>query len=327
MERKEMLSRVLLYGALGDALGYPIEFYPEYQIDEYLTEMNFNRLLQGEYLVSDDTQMALFTFEGILINDEDPIPSIYKCYLDWLDTQTLRNDGPNVSKLKHIDVLRHQRAPGITCLNALQSGTMGTYKTILNDSKGCGGMMRLAPLAVYYAYTDKASHTISDLAAQSSAITHSHKMSHISSYHFAGILVSLIRNQKDLKETILETLEETLNYFNQSQYVNEYKSLIEKTIALSEVLEDDRSSTHDLGEGWIAEESLAIALYSVLKYKDPKQALYTSINHRGDCDSTGILAGNILAVLYPHDISFDEYFEKIDVYELIEDLLQKFSIQ
>lgn len=111
------------------------------------------------------------------------------------------------------------------------------------------------------------------------------------------------------------------------EYQNdEYIRLIERTIALSEVLEDDRSSIHDLGEGWISEESLAIALYSVLKYKDPKQALYASINHRGDCDSTGILAGNILAVLYPQDIGFDEYFEKIDVYELIEDLFQELSI-
>jgi ADP-ribosylglycohydrolase len=63
-----------------------------------------------------------------------------------------------------------------------------------------------------------------------------------------------------------------------------------------------------LGEGWVAEEALAVALYAVLATlpgaaaAEPVQhfrdAVALAINHSGDSDSTGSIAGNILGAFY-----------------------------
>ena len=42
-----------------------------------------------------------------------------------------------------------RRAPGTTCLSALRSGRMGTMEEPINDSKGCGGVMRVAPVGLF----------------------------------------------------------------------------------------------------------------------------------------------------------------------------------
>lgn len=47
-----------------------------------------------------------------------------------------------------------QRAPGNTCISALESGAMGTIEEPINDSKGCGGVMRAAPVGMLYDYEE-----------------------------------------------------------------------------------------------------------------------------------------------------------------------------
>jgi len=113
----------LLGVAIGDALGYPVEFQRH-----------------GPFIVSgmtspwysDDTQMTLATTEGLIKSKEtgNPTAEVYREYLRWLDSQS----DPS-----------QRRAPGGTCISALSSGQMGTVENKLNDSKGCGGVMRTAP--------------------------------------------------------------------------------------------------------------------------------------------------------------------------------------
>ena len=54
-----------------------------------------------------------------------------------------------------------------------------------------------------------------------------------------------------------------------------------------------------LGEGWVAEEALAISLYCALRFKEDFSAgVLAAINHSGDSDSTGAITGNILGVIH-----------------------------
>jgi ADP-ribosylglycohydrolase len=54
----------------------------------------------------------------------------------------------------------------------------------------------------------------------------------------------------------------------------------------------------ELGEGWVGEEALAIAVYSALSFPtDFAQAVRLSVNHDGDSDSTGAICGNIMGML------------------------------
>jgi ADP-ribosylglycohydrolase len=150
----------LIGGAAGDALGYPVEFMT---LDEIygrypgtgITAYNLDNEL-GKGLISDDTQMTLFTAQGILVGAtrgklrgiSAPMESyIYRAYLSWLLTQT----GKDVTQkrqpcwLTEIKELCVPRAPGNTCISALLSERMGTMEEPINDSKGCGGVMRVAP--------------------------------------------------------------------------------------------------------------------------------------------------------------------------------------
>ncbi len=61
------------------------------------------------------------------------------------------------------------------------------------------------------------------------------------------------------------------------------------------------AAMESLGEGWIAEEALAMAVYAALSYPESDQihtALSLAVTHSGDSDSTGAICGNILGALH-----------------------------
>lgn len=102
-EKEKNLDRIrgsLWGGAIGDALGYPVEFLSENQIflkygEDGITEYDYCEK-KGKALISDDTQMTLFTADGILVGETrlkmrgiGGIPHDYVgfSYKDWLCTQ------------------------------------------------------------------------------------------------------------------------------------------------------------------------------------------------------------------------------------------------
>ena len=74
----------------------------------------------------------------------------------------------------------------------------------------------------------------------------------------------------------------------------------------------------NLGQGWVAEEALAIALYSVLKYKtDFKKAINCSVNHDGDSDSTGAVAGNIIGAIVGYEAIPEKFKTDLELRDVI----------
>src|SRR5690606_22013523 len=53
-----------------------------------------------------------------------------------------------------------------------------------------------------------------------------------------------------------------------------------------------------LGEGWIAEEALAISIYCTLVARDFRHGIILAVNHDGDSDSTGSITGNLLGTVH-----------------------------
>ena len=75
----------------------------------------------------------------------------------------------------------------------------------------------------------------------------------------------------------------------------DFLKLIRKAMALAAGDTADLDAIHQLGEGWVGDEALAIAIYCALKHADNfDQALIAAVNHKGDSDSTGAITGNIL---------------------------------
>ena len=70
---------------------------------------------------------------------------------------------------------------------------------------------------------------------------------------------------------------------------------LQQALDASALMEPSPEGVEALGEGWIAEEALAIAVYAALVHEnDIKAALLLAVNHGGDSDSTGAITGNLL---------------------------------
>ena len=170
----------MLGGAVGDALGAPIEFMSKTVIlQKYGKDgvQDYVEFADGTGAITDDTQMALFTAEGILrayIRGHEkgicsPASVVKFAYQRWLKTQGYT---PNVSEdflnsgwLIKEKQLFSSRAPGMTCLSALEENNLHAK----NNSKGCGTVMRLAPVGLFFDPESAYKY-----GCEFSAITHGH---------------------------------------------------------------------------------------------------------------------------------------------------------
>ncbi|MGI6406691.1 MAG: ADP-ribosylglycohydrolase family protein [Syntrophaceticus sp.] len=322
----------LIGGAVGDALGWPVEFLKlDKIINKYgaegITDLDIEE--NGKAEITDDTQMTLFTAEGLLRAATTKIEKgschvhsvIFNAYQRWLTTQGYqsileKDDGWLIS----ISELHQMRAPGNTCLSALNTGQMGTIEEPINNSKGCGGVMRAAPVGLFCK-----KETAFQTACQSAALTHGHPSGYLSAGVLAYVIACIIEgmNIEDAVSTSLIELEKHKDN-------EECHSLIQKAVELSRDDTDPQSALSILGEGWIGEEAIAIAIYCALKEKtDFRKALILSVNHDGDSDSTGAITGNILGAYLGLDAIPAEWVQRVEfadvIFQLADDLLSGYQ--
>lgn len=202
----------LLGGAIGDALGYRVEFETLAAIRAKHGEEGIRlAAATGELEVSDDTQMTLFTLEGQLRAAKDGVPltdAIRQAYLDWYRTQNGRwnaRDRSQASGLVRHAVLWQRQAPGNTCLSALHAGGHGSVEKPINDSKGCGGVMRTATLGFLGDEVDEATLYVQGAAA--AALTHGHA----DGYAPSGVMALAVRKLLD-GASWLEAIEVASNH-------------------------------------------------------------------------------------------------------------------
>lgn len=334
----------LFGGAVGDALGYPVEFFDEESIfsefgGDGIREYRLDRV-SGKALISDDTQMTLFTANGILIENTrfamrgiggDPHDYIARSYQDWLRTQemtfeesrkqSLGSTGGCISWLADVPELYSRRAPGSTCLFALYQRRHGDIPQ--NDSKGCGGIMRVAPLALKN-YPNTQIKEIDREGAEIAKITHRHSLG----YMPAAVLVHIIsrivypnhekKKRQSLKEIVIEARDTAADIFANDRYLKKLTEIINLAVALSENDESDINNIHRIGEGWVAEETLGIAIYCSLRHQDDFSAGVTAaVNHRGDSDSTGAVTGNILGALIGYEAIEEKWKGSLELADVI----------
>jgi ADP-ribosylglycohydrolase len=282
--------------------------------------------------ITDDTQMTLFTAEGLLCAWLQDGGSITSCrsataqaYLRWLRTQA---EEPAI-EMAELDsgwlfrqrALHNRRGPGNTCLSALLAmESPGEFAH--NDSKGCGGVMRSAPVGLFAWQPGPAqsSQHAFDLGAELTALTHGHPTGSLAS-GAAAVLVMMLADGAALSEAIAMAkaiLREQPNH--------------EETLRAIELAETYAAGNADhpiaiarLGRGWVAEEALAISVYCALVAADFRDGVILAVNHDGDSDSTGAIAGNLLGAIHGVDAIPAEWLGRLELREVItevaEDLL------
>lgn len=304
----------LLGGALGDALGAPIEFQNLGRIRAEHGPHGLREMHQAYGRVgaiTDDTQMTLFTAEGMIRAmtrlEEKGITTlpgvIHKAYLRWLHTQgrawsaiegRVPSHAPDGWLIRE-RWLHSLRAPGSTCVGALERGEVPA----VNTSKGCGGVMRVAPIGI--AVRDPAEAF--DLGVEVAALTHGHPTGQWP----AGVLAALISAVVHQGAGVNDGLEIALGLLVGRPDADETVAAVRAAQALARRGVPTPEQLQELGGAWVAEEALAIALAAALAHpNDVREALILAVNHSGDSDSTGAICGNVLGALHgeralPHD--------------------------
>jgi len=353
-DREKYLSAIkgsLIGGAIGDALGYPVEFISYDSIIKRYGEGGI-RLYDkdsdsGLALISDDTQMTLFTAVGMLVGDTrssmrgiaGPAERyIHQAYLDWYACQCKgrasdsghgrqadTHDG--ISWLMYLFEMHQWRAPGNTCLNALASDSYGTLKDPINNSKGCGGVMRIAPIPLYYQEprNRESLKRICLTSAKAAALTHGHPLGYMPAAALAHIIscaaFGSYPSVGGLNQILQECMELMEELFEDNAHLNQLVTLLRRAESLSKNNRPDAENIHALGGGWVAEEALAIAVYCCLRYPgDFTKALIASVNHSGDSDSTGSITGNIMGAWLGYEKIDPVWLKDLELKSVVEEV-------
>ena len=295
---QEKARNILIAGAIGDACGYNVEFLRTEQIRK---RYGGNVRLDNAHdaYCSDDTQMTLFCLEAIKGRESKPLPEICEAirisYQDWLCTQSERQCQGTFGRQKALHKLM---APGHTCLCALEAGGAGTMQEPINDSKGCGGAMRAAPCGLLPGLS---AEDCFKLGCMQAALTHGHPDGYLPSGFLSCMLRLSLEGQSFAQafaesRRILETYPKSRPF---CAYLDRCAATFGKPFATPAEM------TASLGEGWTGDEAIEI-----------------SVNHNGDSDSTGSIAGQLYAAFRPIHAGDLDFFRRLDLREIIEDSLR-----
>jgi ADP-ribosyl-[dinitrogen reductase] hydrolase len=302
----------LLGGAIGDALGAPVEFLDRDAIRAAHGTAGVTGFAPAYGLlgaITDDTQMTLFTAEALLRwrvttllgVEADPTTLACSAYLRWLATQrdprpaaVPRDEGLLLAE----PGLHAIRGPGTTCLEALSARRHASAEPARNDRKGCGGVMRIAPVGL--AHVDGVAGRADPVAAfelgvRFAALTHGHPTGSLA----AGALALLV-SQLALGAPLGAALDAAIRHLDDSagDAASETVTALRDARRLADQGDASAAAVESLGAGWIAEEALAIGVYAALAATSFADGVLLAVNHAGDSDSTGAIAGNLLGTLH-----------------------------
>lgn len=290
-DSKAYFRGCLLGGAIGDALGY-------------------SDVIQGKSLISHHTQMTVFTVDGLVWADNRVkrkgiyayIPCIFFSYQKWYYTQTGHFADKAYEFLVDGEILDREelfarRSPGNTALEALAgsiNNKYGTLKNRINNSKGYVPAVRSAPIGLYF-YRDP--KNAFQFGCESGALTHGHSDGFLAA-GFISCLISLIIQGEKLDTAVSEALE-ILKKQKNSKTVYE---AISKALQLVESEEKPEQAMSYLGDGWLAEEAVAKAVYCALVYQDDFEKAINFVilqdeNRSGVASICGTILGGYLGSL------------------------------
>lgn len=337
----EHFAGCMLGGAVGDALGAPVEFLAMRELRKRYGEhgiADYGECFGRKGAITDDTQMTLFTAEGLLraecrvhYRGIGPAfrPVVYHAYQRWLHSQGVVSPddfcrGKEDGWLINIPELHQRRAPGSTCLSALQEGAWNTVKSPLNNSKGCGGVMRVAPVGLYaeakFPYPDReiSAHEIFDLGCDLASITHFHPSGFLPAGCLAIIISDIISGN-----SLMNSIKNAISILKERPGNEETLEALNYALQMSgdKKIQPGPETINKIGEGWVAEEALAISCYCALVAGNNfARGVRLAVNHDGDSDSTGAITGNILGALLGIGAIPKQWIEGLELHDVIAEI-------
>ncbi|MBA3597844.1 MAG: ADP-ribosylglycohydrolase family protein [Methylibium sp.] len=347
-ERLGRFVGCLLGGAVGDACGAPVEFMSRAEILELHGARGLRTYVEAygrRGAITDDTQMTLFTAKGLLrawvrrtLRGIGPVFAAVtdRAYGRWMLTQGERAGfDAEPSKLLNGWLIREpelhaRRAPGNTCLAALRGkATAGEPAT--NTSKGCGGVMRVAPVGLLCLALgpgqdakDRDDVTFA-LGREIAGLTHGHPSGKAPAGYLAVVIAALADGA-----SWAAAHERGRRPLAAAPPCGETLTMLDEAVRLAASRPQDPAAVRHLGQGWVAEEALAISVYcaaSALGQPDAddakfENALALAVNHDGDSDLTGAITGNIVGAALGQDCIGEKWLGDLEMREGIREVAQ-----
>lgn len=297
----------IIYGlAIGDALGYPTEFLSLPGIKSKYGPKGIEDLPAPAFF-SDDTQMTIAITEALIEaghrDVEALMESVKKHFIIWLHSP------------------ENNRAPGRTCLQGVRNLEDGLHwtKSGIARSKGCGSAMRAATIGYYY---QDDSEKLKEIAHATGICTHGHPTADAACIATA-YLVKLILDGEQSEKLTSKVLEFAGGI---SDEFDEAILKVDNCVGWS----DEEEALKYLGEGWIGEEAVALALYCFLRYpNDYKAMVLRGANTNGDSDSiaciAGAFGGAFVGAFVGNEGIPPQWLKKIEKSDYLEDLAERLT--
>lgn len=315
--------------ALGDALGYAVEFDDTVSpLNPKLEDIRDVIDASGVARFSDDTQMAYSVAHGLLdagvtASPNDRQVAVARRLLEWSD----------------LPLGGSHRAPGGTCLRGVQRlrilESSDALDTALDrdhtvEEKGCGIVMRSAPIGWFYSADEAAA-----LGAALAAHTHRGACAKAQGAVMAGMTAYALRSPRYdtdmfmLQPTLRKGVELARQYDRETQemMVEAFARAAEYWSIIADASRDYEERARRLDhrvlstfQGWRGDEALAAAAYCLLTTTETKACLLKAANTPGDSDSIAAVAGALAGIFWGVP---DEWVEHIEEREHLEALVKK----
>ncbi|MFE1169795.1 ADP-ribosylglycohydrolase family protein [Nocardiopsis sp. NPDC058789] len=308
----DRLTGCLIGGAVGDALGAPVEGLGLDQIHERHGPLGLTDYVEGSYgigAITDETQLTLRTCDALVRASVRArnggaggavVSTVHASYLEW---ERIHRDDAPPPPVEAVDPLNAPRGYGAATVAALrQARNRAGGAAPVNNSKGCAAVVRVAPCG----FGAREAAGAFELATRVAALTHGHRTAHLAAGVFAATVWGLVRGGgvADSLTAARALLEDRTGH-------DEVSRALEGATARADTGVPTARDLAELGDGWTSEEALAVAVCVALRADDlardgahpnvsgiGRSALRLAVNHSGDSDTLGALCGSLVGARY-----------------------------
>jgi ADP-ribosylglycohydrolase len=264
--RSVALGEVVMGVALGDALGNRLEFLAAPNDDDFQAQLAL------PLIVSDDTQMMLFSLEAMKSGR-----TYADAYRRWYSTQGPVGTGDGLLGFPEMYDIQ---APGMTCMASCKALCRGV--PVVNDSKGNGTVMRCAHIPYLGRLAGMSLARVVAQARDDAETTHRHPFAAMSSMLLVALHWGLM-DGLSVPEAALSAIDAVA--------VDPASARLCRSVLDPDAYQEMRTR---LG-GWVAEEALALAIGAVVHNANYLHAIRSAVTFSGDSDTVGAIAGGIAA--------------------------------
>lgn len=295
-------ARAVIYGlALGDALGWPIEFLSMQKISVIYGNEGI-QIPPDPALVTDDTQTTLAIAEALIEAGDSDIDTLMAAVTRRLITWS--NSPEN------------DRAPGHTVTEAIRTLEAGVpWRESGGQAKGNGSAIRVATIGYLYQH-DPA--RLREVAHSTGVATHKNPTSDAAAIA-AAYLIKLALDGVQPDEYVERTLDFTRGLSD------EFDEVMARVGHVIEWTDEPAAITH-IGSGWFGEEAVAMAVYCAIRHCDDYlRAVRRAVNIPGDSDSVGCITGGIVAAQLGLNAIPPEWISRLEHLDYLTDVADRLA--